>query len=144
MLSGRLRLFRNPVVGTLPVPAWSLFLLLVWGCSDRDRLTFPDNDGLGPEVTITAPTQDTTVSAGPFFFVDGRVTDRDGIDTVYFEVSGGAASFPPFIADGVDTVRFSLPLVTNGLGGSTINVSIFGVDLGGVRGDTALRLVTVQ
>ena len=114
------------------------------GCNERNRITFPSNDGDGPEVTISNPSQDTTVAAGRFAFVDGRVVDQDGIDTVYFDVTGGGASFQPHIAGGEDTVSFSLPLATNGLSGTTMTVAISGVDMGGVHGDTAFRQVTVQ
>ena len=123
---------------------FGLAALLLQGCNERDRLTFPDTNDQGPQATITDPSTDTTVTAGPFAQVSGRVTDADGIDTVYFEVSGGGASFQPFVAGGDDTVSFSLPLATAGLGGVTMTVMIFGTDIGGARGDTAVRLVTVQ
>lgn len=123
---------------------FGLTALLVLGCNERDRLTFPSNTGEGPQSTISDPSTDTTVTAGPFALVGGRVTDADGIDTVYFEVTGGGASFQPFVAGGQDTVTFSLPLATAGLGGTTMTVMVFGTDIGGVRGDTAVRLVTVQ
>jgi len=123
---------------------FSLAALLVLGCNERDRLTFPADNGQGPQATISDPSTDTTVSAGPFALVGGRVVDADGIDTVYFEVSGGGASFQPFVAGGDDTVTFSLPLATAGLGGITMTVMVFGTDIGGARGDTAVRLVTVQ
>ena len=118
--------------------------LLFQGCNERDRLTFPGSNDQGPQSTITDPSTDTTVTAGPFAQVIGRVTDGDGIDTVYFDVTGGGASFQPFVAGGDDTVTFSLPLATAGLGGVTMTVRIFGTDIGGARGDTAVRLVTVQ
>jgi hypothetical protein len=121
-----------------------LTLLTLPGCNDRDRLTFPVNDGAGPQSTITDPSQDTTVTAGPFAQVVGRVTDSDGIDTVYFEVTGGGAAFSPHIGNGDDSVTFSLPLATSGFGGTTMTVMVFGTDIGGVRGDTAIRQVTVQ
>ena len=125
-------------------PGLSLAVLLL-GCSERDRLTFPDSlDGLGPEVIITDPSQDTTVTAGPAALVGGRAVDEDGIDTVYFDVQGGLGSFPPYTAYGVDTVRFSLPISTGGLSGDTITVRIYGVNLAGLRGDTALREIVVQ
>jgi hypothetical protein len=121
-----------------------LAALLIQGCNERDRLTFPSSNGQGPQSTIVDPPTDTTVTAGPFAQVSGRVVDADGIDTVYFEVTGGGASFQPFIAGGDDTVTFSLPLATAGLGGVTLTVMVFGTDIGGARGDTAVRLVTVQ
>lgn len=129
-----------------PVPGWAIGLaaVAILGCNERDRLTFPALDGEGPQSTILDPSQDTTVAAGPFAQVFGRVIDSDGIDTVYFEVTGGGASFQPFVANGDDTVRFTLPLATAGFGGVTMTVMVFGTDIGGVRGDTAVRQVTVQ
>ena len=121
------------------------FLLALVGCSSRDRLTFPNsNDGEGPSVTITDPSQDTTVQAGPAALVSGRVVDSDGIDTVYFDVQGGLSSFPPLLANGVDTVTFSLPISTNGLSGTTISIAISAVNVAALHGDTAIRQVIVQ
>lgn len=129
-----------------PMPGWTsgLLALVILGCDERNRLTFPTPDGDGPQPAIIDPSQDTTVTAGPFVQVFGRITDSDGIDTVYFEVAGGGASFQPFLANGDDTVTFSLPLATAGFGGVSMTVMVFGTDIGGVRGDTAVRVVTVQ
>lgn len=138
------RRHQERVLHPIPFGAIGLAVLLVQGCNERDRLTFPVNDGLGPQSTIIDPSKDTTVSAGPFAQVFGRVTDSDGIDTVYFEVTGGGASFQPHLGDGDDTVTFSLPLATAGLGGTTMTVMVFGTDIGGARGDTATRQVTVE
>ena len=128
----------------LPSSGIPLLILALLGCDERDRLTFPVSDGAGPEVTIIAPAQDTSVTAGPFAQVSGRVTDSDGIDTVYFEVAGGGASFSPFVAGGDDTVSFSLPLATGGFSGITMSVTIFATDVDGVRGDTAIRQISIQ
>ena len=77
----------NLVVATL--------MLLSAGCQERDRLTFADpGDGVGPVTTIDQPGQsDTTVPAGPEFFVNGRTIDLDGVDTVYFLVIGANQNF---------------------------------------------------
>ena len=144
MLSPGHRCRPRRVFSPIRLGHFGLAALLIQGCNERDRLTFPVDDGQGPQSTISDPSTDTTVTAGPFAQVVGRVTDADGIDTVYFEVTGGGASFQPFIAGGNDTVTFSLPLATAGLGGTTMTVKIFGTDIGGARGDTAVRLLTVQ
>lgn len=118
----------------------------VAGCDTRDRLTFPDDNGpggIGPATTIAVPSSDTTVPAGPSFFVTGNVTDADGIDTVYFETDGGLSAFPPEIDPGT-SFNFGLPLTTNGLSGTAITVRVFATDQSGNRGDTAMRIVTVQ
>ncbi|HEU5154045.1 MAG TPA: hypothetical protein VFU03_04910 [Gemmatimonadales bacterium] len=128
----------------LVVSALSAGLL---GCNERDRIFFPSPPSGpfvgGPTVTIDRPSVDTTITAGPGFFVTGRVVDVDGIDTVYFETEGGVSAFPPFIANS-DSVRFGLPITTGGLSGSTITVRVFGVDVLGFHGDTAIRHLTIQ
>lgn len=116
-------------------------------CGERARLTFePSTDGLGPNTTIDAPqTADAEVPSGPDFSVSGRSTDRDGVDTVYFEILGGNQSFRPFVAaEFRDTVRFSIPISTGGRSGDTIFVQIFATDLLGTRGDTATRRLLID
>ncbi|MGH7585565.1 MAG: Ig-like domain-containing protein [Gemmatimonadales bacterium] len=123
---------------------------VVAACDERERVTAPGpgpgggGDDRGPEVTITAPAGDTTVDAGPAVFVVGRVTDPDGVDSLYIENEGGITSFPPFKHDGSDEMTFGLPFGTTGLGGTTFLVRIFAVDRDGERGDTAERQISVQ
>ena len=93
--------------------------------------------------TIDVPSGDTTVTAGPGFTVAGVSEDFNGIDTLYFVTEGGVSSFPPII-DGGDHIRFGIPLTTNGLSGTSITVRIFATDRFGFRGDTAVRVITVQ
>jgi hypothetical protein len=115
-------------------------------CVTRDRPDFTGpgpQGGVGPQTTITEPTQDTTVQAGPGFFVVGIAGDPDGIDTLYFETEGGVTSFQPMVGGG-DTIHFGLPLTTSGQSGQTITVRVFGTDRLGNRGDTAERRITVQ
>ena len=116
------------------------------GCNDRARLTLPNNGGPssdGPTTTIDTPTGDTTVTAGPDFFVTGRTGDLDGVATVFFETVGGVSAFPPYQGSS-DTVRFGLPLTTNGLSGVMITVRVYGIDRLGNYGDTAIRRVSIQ
>ena len=116
-------------------------------CQERDRLVFPTPpDGVGPVTTIDQPTgADTNVRAGPAFFVNGRTIDLDGIDTVYFLVTGGNNNFPPLRPTGrTDTVRFGLPITTFGLSGSTILVEVYGVDSQGNQGNPSSRRIVVQ
>lgn len=116
------------------------------GCDTRDRPDFSPGgapNGLGPATTIDAPTQDTTVPAGPALFVNGRSLDQDGIDTLYVLTEGGVTAFSPFVDLGT-TFRFGLPITTNNLTGAVITVRIFGTDRLGNRGDTATRQITVQ
>jgi hypothetical protein len=130
---------------------WRLLLALligplVGGCEERDRLTFPaPGDGVGPVTMIDRPiVAETTVSAGPDFVLQGRTIDPDGVDTVYFLVSGGQ-NFNPFRpSPPADTVRFGLPLTTIGNVGDTIRVQIHGVDSHGNRGDPSNRRIVIQ
>jgi hypothetical protein len=117
------------------------------GCDERDRLTFPDpGDGIGPLTMIDQPNgSDTTVAAGPEFFINGRTIDPDGVDTVYFLVTGGNQNFQPFVPrPPSDTVRFGIPLATTGLSGDTIHVQIHGVDSQGNSGNTSVRQIVVH
>ncbi len=115
------------------------------GCNTRDRLTVPDPNqpGSGPETIIDRPGNDTSVAAGPQFQVTGFTRDPDRVDTIYFETEGGISNFSPIVS-GADSVRFGLPLTTLGQSGQVITVRIFGTDLLGNRGDTAIRQITVQ
>jgi hypothetical protein len=121
--------------------------LLTLGCDERDRLTFPTpSDGVGPITVIDRPNgSDTTVTAGPDYVLNGRTIDPDGVDTVYFLVTGGNQNFSPFVPrPPSDTVRFGLPLTTAGREGDTILVQIHGVDSQGNSGSTSVRQIFVQ
>ena len=115
-------------------------------CNERERLTFPSpGDGIGPVTMIDQPNgPDTTVAAGPDLFVNGRTIDPDGVDTVYFLVSGGQ-HFQPFRpSPPTDTVRFGVPITTTGNSGDTIVVQILGVDSDGNRGNTSSRRIFIE
>jgi hypothetical protein len=124
--------------------------LAALGCAERDRLTFPSGpdpgDGVGPITVIDRPnSSDTTVPAGPFFFVNGQTIDPQGVDTVYFLVIGGSDNIPPFRPNPPsDTVRFGEPITTSGNGGDTIQVRIYGVDREGNQGTPASRRIFVE
>jgi hypothetical protein len=139
----------GPAVG-LGSRFWALVapaLMLAAACQERDRLTFPDpGDGIGPVTTIDQPNgSDTTIDAGPEFFVNGRTIDLDGVDTVYFLVLGGNQSFQPFRPNPpADTVRFGLPLTTTGHAGDTFTVQIHGVDSEGNQGAPSTRQIIVR
>ena len=117
------------------------------GCDERERLTFPTpSDGVGPVTFIDQPNgADTTVFAGALFSVQGSTTDQDGVDTVYFFVTGAGQGFSPFTPEVAQTtVRFSLPLATFGYSGQTFEVQVYGVDALGNRGGTSTRLIHVR
>ena len=75
----------------------------------------------------------------------GRVTDADGVDTVYFELFGVGEQFQPHVpTEFDDTVSFSIPITTAGRTGTAVTILIFGTDREGVRGDTASRRVVID
>lgn len=137
----------------LRAPGWAwarlagcLALTAAAACNERDRLTFPTPGGPGgdgPATVIDVPAGDTTVGDTLPLFVTGYTTDEDGVDTVYFEIDGGVSNFQPFVGSS-DSVRFGLPLTTAGQAGEFITVRVFGTDERGNRGDTAIRVITVE
>ena len=123
-----------------------LSLAAIAGCETRDRLIFSDPQapgGEGPAPLIDVPAADTTVTAGPAYFVTGLVKDLSGIDTIYFDTEGGVSAFPPEIDAGTE-FRFGLPLSTGGLAGDTIRVRVYATDREGHRGDTATRRIAIE
>jgi hypothetical protein len=122
-------------------------ILFAGACDERDRLTFPPpDDGVGPVTMIDQPlADDTTVFAGSELFVSGRTVDPDGVDSVYFFVTGGTHELSPVKPNPpVDTVRFGFEIVTFGLAGDTIQVQIHGVDSHGNRGMPTHRRIVVE
>jgi hypothetical protein len=122
-------------------------IVLGTGCDERERLTFPTpSDGVGPVTFIDQPNgADTTVLAGALFSVQGSTNDPDGVDTVYFFVTGAGQGFSPFTPElSQTTVRFSLPLATFGYSGETFEVQVYGVDALGNRGGTSSRLIHIR
>jgi hypothetical protein len=124
-----------------------LLVVLATACKDRERLTFdPADEGVGPVTVIDQPiSSDTSVSSGSDFFVNGTVADPDGVDTVYFSVSGGSQSYPPYAPDPIETsVRFGVPIETAGRAGESLEIQIYGVDVRGNRGGTSSRQIHIQ
>lgn len=137
--------------GRLAVQSWVLIVPAVIGlataCGERDRLTFPNqSDGIGPVTLIDQPGGiDTTIEAGPTFFVNGRSIDSNGVDTVYFLVTGGSQGFPPFHpSTPTDTVRFGVPISTNGRSGTAVELQVYGVDRQGNQGGPATRQIIIR
>lgn len=141
-------------VSTLQAPNWKRLLpvlgmvVALGGCVERARIGFePDpEDNEGPNATIDEPeTAEIRVPAGPTYSVAGRVTDADGVDTVYFELFGSPEQFQPHVpGEFDDTVRFSIPITTLGRAGSAVTILVFGTDREGLRGDTATRRVVIE
>jgi hypothetical protein len=125
----------------------SCVILPALGCDERERLTFPEpNDGIGPVTTIDRPNSaDTTVVAGPDFFLSGQSVDPDGVDSVYFFVIAGTQGFDPVHpVSPRNTVIFGLRLTTFGHAGETFLVEVYGVDALGNRGETSTRQIIIR
>jgi hypothetical protein len=127
---------------------WWGALAVLAGCGQRERLIFPTEnpgDGSGPVTEITQPgVADTVAVEGDLLVVRGRTFDADGVDTVYFEVGGINQGFAPIIGGGADTVAFALQLSTLGSSGATVSVRVHGVDLLGVQGAPASRVIRIE
>ena len=126
---------------------WPALLLVLTGCEERDRLTFPSNEpvnGQGPVTVIDNPSEDTTLTEGDPFVLSGRSLDATGVDTVYFDIEGGSASYSPLSGGGQDTVRFGLVISTIGNSGQTITVTAQAVDLAANQGGVAIRRLTIE
>lgn len=124
---------------------WLALVGLLSACDERDRLTFPSNepDDEGPATVIDIPSRDTVLTEGEPFVLGGRSVDTSGVDTVYFQILGGA-NYPPLPGEGADTVRFGLLIPTAGRAGQTISVTVHAVDLLGNRGESASRRLTIE
>ena len=125
---------------------WGMLVALLIGCEERERLTFETEpeDRVGPSSHIDPPSQDTTLTEGDFFVIGARTVDTSGIDTVFIELEGADLSYLPIDADGVDTLSFSINLPTLGLGGRTVTLAVFGVDVIGNIGPTVTRHITIR
>lgn len=133
------------------VPArafWWGILAVLTGCGQRDRLTFPTENpgnGQGPSTEILQPgAADTAVTEGDLLILRGRTFDADGVDTVYFEIGGINQGFAPITGEGADTVDFALQLSTLGNSGATVSVRVHGVDMLGVQGSVASRVIHIE
>jgi hypothetical protein len=100
---------------------------------------------VGPVTRIDAPVAaETVLVSGDLFVLTGSSADPDGVDTVYVQITGLNLVFPPIRGDGADTVRFGLPISTVSSPGATVDVSVFGVDELGNRGNSAQRRLRIQ
>jgi hypothetical protein len=126
---------------------WAAFAILM-GCSERDRFTFASEDpgnGAGPRTMIDVPSAgDTVVVEGDLVIVSGRTVDPDGVDRVFFQVTGVGLSFAPLDGDGADTVHFGLPIPTLNHGGDTVTVQVYGVDRLGDEGPRSVRRLRIH
>lgn len=125
---------------------WGVLIALLLGCEERERLTFESDpeDRLGPTTRIDPPSRDTTLTEGEPFQIGARTVDTSGVDSVFIEVDGADLSYLPLDANGADTLVFAINLPTLGLGGRTVTVAMFGVDLIGNVGLTVTRSLTIQ
>jgi hypothetical protein len=132
----------------IPGVIWWVSVAVLVGCGERDRLTFPTADpgnGAGPVTNIDDPqVGDTVLTAGDPFVIAGRTFDPDGVDRVFFQLSGVDQNFAPLDGGGADTVRFGLPILTGGHSGDTVIVQVHGVDLLGQEGSHSVRRLRIR
>lgn len=126
---------------TIRLPALAC-LALVLACPERERLTGPTSGiGVGPEITITDPAQDVTMTAGSAIFVRGFAFDEEGVDTIFFDNRTRLSAHP---AGGVPHADFSIPLDLIGSSGDTVTITIYAANREHVRGDPVTRRIRLR
>lgn len=119
-----------------------LSLALVLACPERDRLTGPSTGiGVGPEITITDPAQDVTMTAGSAVLVKGVAFDEEGVDSIYFD---NLSTLTAQDAGGVPRATFSVPLDLVGASGDTVTITIYAANRDHVRGDAVTRKIRLR
>lgn len=119
------------------------------GCVDRPRLSpaaGPGN-GQGPTATVLTPGELDTVHIGTIFALDVRLTDPDGVDSIWVTLEPNVNTLPRLSAQGStsQTVGYS-PFIGNGTmsAGDTLQVHVQGTDLLGDTGAVFTRRLLVQ
>ena len=119
-----------------------LAVVIVLACPQRDRLTGPTTGlGVGPEITISDPAQDVTMTAGSAIMVKGVAFDEEGVDSIFFDDLSTVSSQS---AGGVPRAAFSIPLNLVGASGETITITIYAANLEHVRGDAVTRRIQLR
>jgi hypothetical protein len=127
--------------------SWLVISLLLTGCEERDRPTFPlePGAGVGPVTRIEDPSVDTMLTAGVTYLVGGRTIDSDGVDSLYYEITGSGQGFLPASGHGEAEVIFGLPIQTVGLAsGTVVTIRVRAKDILGHDGEAATRQLTIE
>jgi hypothetical protein len=117
-------------------------VVLVLACPQRDRLMGPTTGiGVGPEITISDPAQDVTMTAGSAIMVKGVAFDEEGVDSIFFD---DLSTLSAQSAGGVPRAAFSSPLNLVGASGDTITIIIYAANREHVRGDAVTRRIQLR
>jgi hypothetical protein len=123
---------------------WLLLTTALAGCTERERIVGPTSGiGIGPEITITDPAQDITMTAGTAMLVRGTAFDEEGVDSIFFSQLNGP-DISPHGAGGVIQASFSFAVNLIGEAGDTIIVSVYAANLQHVRGDLVTRRIQLR
>lgn len=123
-----------------PLLLFGLGLLLA--CPERNRLTGPTTGiGVGPEITITDPAQDVTMTAGSAIFVRGVAFDEEGVDSIFFD---DLTTITAQSVGGIPRATFSIPLDLVGAAGDIVTITIYAANLEHVRGDPVTRRIQLR
>jgi hypothetical protein len=115
------------------------------GCETRERIAGPSSQiGVGPEVLITAPSQDLSLSSGTSVNVKGTVFDEEGIDAIYFNNLSDPGSIPPQLGGGVSQATFSILIDLTGAAGDTVVITVYAANLQHIRGDLVSRRIILR
>ena len=119
-----------------------LAIALVLACPTRDRLTGPTTgNGIGPEITITDPSQDVVMTGGAAIMVRGVAFDEEGVDSIFFD---DFATITAQSGGGQPRVDFAIPLHLIGASGDTVAITIYAANLKHVRGDAVTRRIQLR
>lgn len=130
-------------------PGVVLALLGALGCVDRPRLSpaAGPGDGQGPTAEVLTPGELDTVHIGKTFALDVRLTDPDGVDSIWVTLEPNINTLPRLSANGASpqSVGYT-PLVPNDttLTGDTLFVHVQGTDILGDTGAVFTRRLLIQ
>ena len=121
----------------------------VTGCEDRPRLfaAAGPGDGQGPTATVLTPGELDTVHIHATFPLDVRLSDPDGVDSIWVTLEPNINTLVRFSAHGnpEQSVGYD-PLVPNdtSLIGDTLLVHVQGTDVLGDTGAVFTRRLIIQ
>jgi hypothetical protein len=115
-------------------------------CVDRERpFELGPGNGSGPQATVTFPAELASVPLDSFFFLDVRLTDPDGIDSVWTWLEPNINTLTRFGGDGDTSKTVGYTIVTPpNFPEETLTVHVQGLDVLGDSGPVFTRKLLIQ